>query len=157
MSAAIAPESLDCAPAAALAFAVRVADEDQRERVNQLSYTIIGAAIRVHRSLGPGMKESAYEECLAVDLRTAGLLVARQKVLPIVYDGHQVNRAYRVDLIVEDAVAVEVKAVEALASVHRAQLRSYLIQSKLKLGLLLNFNVKWLRDGVHRVVNGFPD
>ena len=131
--------------------------EDERERLNRLSNVIIGAALRVHDELGPGMLESAYEACLMFELLDKGLRVEREKPLPLVYRGHRLDCGYRLDLLVEDAIIVEVKAIERLERVHSAQLLSYLRQLKLKLGLLFNFNVKWLQDGIKRVVNAFPE
>ena len=131
--------------------------DDERERLNQLSNVIIGAALRVHDELGPGMLESAYEACLMFERLDKGLRVEREKPLPLVYRGHRLDCGYRLDLLVEDAIIVEVKAIERLERVHSAQLLSYLRQTKLKLGLLFNFNVKWLQDGIKRIVNGFPE
>jgi GxxExxY protein len=131
--------------------------DDERERLNQLSNVIIGAALRVHDELGPGMLESAYEACLMFELLDQGLRVEREKPLPLVYRGRRLDCGYRLDLLVEDAIIVEVKAIERLERVHAAQLLSYLRQTKLKLGLLFNFNVKWLQDGIKRVVNAFPE
>jgi GxxExxY protein len=130
---------------------------DEKDRLNQLSNVIIGAALRVHNELGPGMLESAYETCLFFELTQLGLRVERQKPLPLIYRGQRMNCAYRLDLLVEDAIIVEVKAIERLERVHSAQLLSYLRQTKLKLGLLFNFNVRWLQDGIKRVVNDFPE
>jgi GxxExxY protein len=131
--------------------------DDERERLNQLSNVIIGAALRVHDELGPGMLESAYEACLMFELVDRGLRVEREKPLPLVYRGYRLDCGYRLDLLVEGAIIVEVKAIERLERVHSAQLLSYLRQLKLKLGLLFNFNVKWLQDGIKRVVNAFPE
>ena len=131
--------------------------DDERERLNQLSNVIIGAALRVHDELGPGMLESAYEACLMFELVDKGLRVEREKPLPLVYRGYRLDCGYRLDLLVEGAIIVEVKAIERLERVHSAQLLSYLRQLKLKLGLLFNFNVKWLQDGIKRVVNAFPE
>jgi GxxExxY protein len=103
------------------------------------------------------MLESAYETCLFFELTERGLRVDRQKPLPLVYRGRQLDCGYRLDLLVENSVIVEVKAIERLERVHSAQLLSYLRQLKLKLGLLINFNVRWLQDGIKRVVNGFPE
>jgi len=103
------------------------------------------------------MLESAYEACLMFELLDKGLRVEREKPLPLVYRGHRLDCGYRLDLLVEDAIIVEVKAIERLERVHSAQLLSYLRQLKLKLGLLFNFNVKWLQDGIKRVVNAFPE
>jgi GxxExxY protein len=131
--------------------------ENERERLNHLSNVIIGAALRVHQEIGPGMLESACEACLMFELLDRGLSVEREKPLPLIYRGRRLDCGYRLDLLVEDAIIVEVKSVERLERVHSAQLLSYLKQSKLKLGLLINFNVKWLQDGIKRVVNGFPE
>jgi len=134
-----------------------VTSDEERDRLNRLSNVTIGAALRVHTALGPGMLESAYEACLFFELTALDLKVERQKSLPLVYRGHQLDCGYRVDLLVEDSIIVEVKAVERLERVHSAQLLSYLRQLKLKLGLLINFNVRWLQDGIKRIVNDFPD
>ena len=136
-----------------IAFGHRV-----KERLNALTEQIIGAALAVHRELGPGLLESAYEACLVFELFQKGLQVERQKALPLVYHGHTLDCGYRIDLLVESEVIVEVKAVERLERVHAAQLLSYLRLSGCKVGLAINFNVKWLvSQGVKRVVNGFPD
>jgi GxxExxY protein len=132
-------------------------EQTERERLDRLSNVIIGAALRVHRELGPGMLESAYQACLMFELNELGLHIEREKPLPLVYRGHRLDCGYRVDLLVENMVVVEVKAIERLERVHSAQVLSYLRQMTLKLGLLINFNVKWLRDGVKRVVNAFPE
>jgi GxxExxY protein len=124
------------------------------KRENELSEKIIGAAIRVHRSLGPGLLESAYEQCLIYELRKSGLEVRNQVPMPLVYESVRLDVGYRIDLIVEDKVIVEVKSVEALNDVHVAQILTYLKLSELKLGLLINFNVPQLVKGVKRLVNG---
>ncbi len=103
------------------------------------------------------MLESASEACLFFELTELGLCVERQKALPLVYRGHVLNCGYRLDLLVEHAIVIEVKSIERLERVHSAQLLSYLRQLKLKLGLLINFNVKWLQNGIKRVVNDFPE
>jgi GxxExxY protein len=131
--------------------------DDERLKLNHLSNVIISAALRVHTEVGPGMLESAYEACLFFELTEHGLSVERQKALPLVYRGHILNCGYRLDLLVEGATIIEVKSIERLERVHSAQLLSYLRQSKLKLGLLINFNVKWLQDGIKRIVNDFPE
>lgn len=123
--------------------------------LNQISGKIIECSIKVHRALGPGMLESAYEACLFYELHKAGLKVEKQKMLPINYDGVKIDAGYRIDLLVEDEVIVELKAVEKVHPIHKAQLLSYLKLSNKKLGLLINFNVKLLKDGVERVVNNF--
>lgn len=117
-----------------------------------LTRSIIGAAIAVHKALGPGLLESAYEACLAHELRLAGHTVVTQRTLSIEYRGLQVECAYRLDLVVDEAAIVEVKAVEKLLAVHEAQLLTYLRLSGLRTGLLLNFHVPYLRDGIKRLV-----
>ena len=124
---------------------------------NEVGYAIIGAAIEVHRALGPGLLEGVYEECLAMELSLRGLRSERQRRLPVVYKGRQVAADLRIDLLVEDQVIVEVKAVENLIPVHSAQLLSYLRLSGKPLGLLINFNVPLLRDGVRRIANQCAD
>jgi GxxExxY protein len=116
-----------------------------------LTEQIIGAAIEVHRRIGPGLLESTYEECLDRELRESGLVVSRQLVVPLTYRGKQLASTYRLDLIVESRVIVEVKAVDTLARVHLAQMLSYLHHTGLRVGLILNFNSVILRDGVKRV------
>ena len=129
-----------------------------RERLNSLTEQVIGAALTVHREIGPGMLESACEACLAFELVERGLAVERQKPLPLVYRGIRLDCGFRVDLLIEDLVVVEVKSIERLERVHSAQVLSYLRMLKRSVGLLINFNVQWLvRDGVRRIVNGFPD
>ena len=130
-----------------------------KERLNSLTEAIIGAALEVHRELGPGLLEQAYEACLAYELLALGFNIERQKALHLTYKKQVLNVAgYRIDLLVEDAVVVEVKSVEKLERVHSAQLLSYLKFANCRVGLLLNFNVSWLTtDGVKRVVNGFPE
>lgn len=126
-----------------------------REELNELSGKIIEFSINVHKVLGPGMLEGAYEICLIHELVKHGFKVQSQVTLPIVYDGIRLDAGYRIDLLVEDSVIVELKVVEHVLPVHEAQLLSYLRMSNLKLGLLINFNQKLLRDGVRRVVNNF--
>ena len=116
-----------------------------------LTEQIIGAAIEVHRAIGPGLLESTYEECLDRELRESGLAVSRQLVVPLTYKGKPLASAYRLDLIVDDRVIVEVKAIEKLARVHLAQMLSYLHHTGLRVGLILNFNSVILQDGVKRV------
>ena len=119
---------------------------------NDLSNTVIGLAIKVHKSLGPGLLESAYEECLFYELKKHALIVERQKPMPLVYENVQLNVGYKIDLLVDNKLIVEVKAVEALNHVHLAQILTYLKLSQCKLGLLINFNVKYLKDGIKRVI-----
>lgn len=126
-----------------------------RYELNEISGKIIELSIRVHSELGPGMLEGAYESCLLFELLNAGLKTESQLKLPIVYRGNQIDAGYRVDLLVDDAVIVEVKAIERILPVHEAQLLSYLRMTNLRLGLLINFNMRLLRDGIRRVVNDF--
>lgn len=126
------------------------------DQLNALTEQIIGAAMAVHRALGPGLLESAYEACLAFELRDRGLRVEEQKPLPVVYRGVRLDCGYRLDLVVNDCVVVEVKAVEKLTSVHEAQLLSYLRLMDCRVGLLLNFHCMMLKNGIRRIVNDFP-
>lgn len=127
-------------------------------QLNAITEQIIGAAIEVHRALGPGLLESAYEACLGHELKKRGLAIEQQKPLPIVYDGVQIDCAYRLDFLVNAEVIVEVKSVKRITDVHVAQLMSYLRLLKKRIGLIINFNVKWLTDqGIRRIVNGFPN
>ena len=131
---------------------------DEKERLNDLTERIIAAAIAVHHELGPGLLESAYEACLAHELHERNMLVERQKPLPLVYKSLRLECGYRIDLLVEHEVVVEVKSIERFEPVHGAQLVTYLRQSTCKVGLLINFNVKWLTaHGIQRRVNGFPE
>lgn len=113
---------------------------------------ILDCSFEVHTALGPGLLESAYEECLYYELVNAGLKVEKQNPLPLVYKEVKLDAGYRVDLTVENAIIVEIKSVEALADIHLAQILTYLKLSKCKLGLLANFNVKHLKDGIKRVI-----
>lgn len=122
------------------------------EELDRVTEAIIGASIDVHRELGPGLLESTYEACLAYGLVQRGLKVERQKPLPVVYKGLKLDIGYRVDLLVEDRVIVELKAVDRLEPIHEAQLLSYLRLSGCKVGLLINFNVRVLRDGLKRLI-----
>ncbi|MBI4732177.1 MAG: GxxExxY protein [Chloroflexi bacterium] len=124
------------------------------DELNKITEAIIGAAIDVHRALGPGLLESAYQACLAYDLIECGHKVEQQKSLPVVYKGVHVDAGYRLDLLVDDAVIVEIKSVDTLAPIHEAQLLSYLKLSGCKVGLLINFNVKMLKNGIRRLING---
>jgi GxxExxY protein len=127
------------------------------EELDNITKTIIGVAIYVHSHLGLGLLESAYEACLAQQLATRGLRVERQKTLPVLFEGHRVDCGYRIDLLIEKKVVVEIKAIEAVCSVHKAQVLSYLRLSGCKVGLLINFNVTMLRQGITRIVNHFPE
>ncbi len=126
----------------------------EKEKLNELTGTIIGAAIRVHRELGPGLLESTYEACLSYELGEAGLVVERQVTLPVRYRGVNLDCGYRIDLLVEKAVIVELKALDRIEPIHEAQLLSYLKLSGCNVGLLINFNVKILRNGIRRMIHG---
>lgn len=122
-------------------------------RPNEVSYRVIGAAMAVHSALGPGLLESAYDKCLCHEFTRMKLQYRRQARLPVDYEGVKISPAYKVDFIVESCVVVEIKCVERVLPVHRMQLLSYLKLAKLPLGLLLNFKVPHLRDGIHRQIN----
>ncbi|MDR2238400.1 MAG: GxxExxY protein [Chryseobacterium sp.] len=124
---------------------------------NELSYKIIGAAIEVHKNIGVGLLENAYEAALAYELKLLGLKVQQQVSLPLQYKGMTVQNAYKIDLIVENKVIVEVKSVVELHSISQAQVLTYLKLSDLKLGLLINFNTELIKYGIHRVVNKLTD
>jgi GxxExxY protein len=124
------------------------------DELNKITEAIIGAAIDVHRALGPGLLESAYQACLAYELIERGRKVEQQKPLPIVYKSVQLEAGYRLDLLIEDKVIVEIKSIDSIASIHEAQFLSYLRLSEKKVGLIINFNVKVLRYGIRRLVNG---
>ncbi|HEX4098239.1 MAG TPA: GxxExxY protein [Caulobacteraceae bacterium] len=121
---------------------------------NQIGELILGCALRVHKALGPGLLESAYEACLAHELAKAGIGFERQLSLPVLYDGMTVDIGYRLDLLVAGRVVIEVKALERILEVHRAQLLSYLRLGGFRLGYLINFNVVLLKTGIVRLVNG---
>ena len=120
---------------------------------NGISSKIIGAAIEVHKQLGPGLLESTYETCLAYELKEMGLDVKQQQALPVVYKEVKLDAGYRIDLLIENKVIIEIKSVEALADIHTAQLLTYLKLKDLKLGLLINFNSVRVVDGLKRIVN----
>ena len=120
---------------------------------NEISYKVIGAALEIHKNIGPGLLESAYENALAFDLREIGFEVKQQAAMPFIYKDIKQDVGYRIDLIVNDKVIIEIKSVENLAPVHFAQTLTYLKLSGLKLGLLINFNTKILKEGIHRIVN----
>lgn len=121
-------------------------------RVNKTTEAIIGAAIEVHRSLGPGLLESAYEECLCHELKSRGIPFQRQVPLQVVYKGAKLECGYRIDLLVNDEVVVELKAVDLLQPIHEAQLLTYMRLGSRKVGLILNFNVPMLKQGIKRMV-----
>ena len=127
-------------------------DSDDLDR---LSREVIGAAIEVHRVLGPGLLESAYEECLAWELGLRKFQLRRQMPIPVVYKDLRIEEGYRVDMIVNEGVILELKCVDALEPIHTAQLLTYLKMTGLKLGMLLNFRVDVMRHGIKRVVNNF--
>lgn len=130
---------------------------EQEERLNKITEAIIGVAIDIHKALGSGLLESSYEACMAYDLIQAGMTVEQQKPLPVVYRGVKLECGYRLDLLIENEVIVEIKSVEKLLPIHNAQLLSYLKLAGYKVGLLMNFNVEMLKDGIQRVVNHFPE
>ncbi|GIV38170.1 MAG: hypothetical protein KatS3mg032_2549 [Cyclobacteriaceae bacterium] len=117
---------------------------------NQITEKIIGCAIEVHKQLGPGLLESAYEECLYYELKNNSLDVKKQMALPLVYKEIKLDAGYRIDLLVENKVIVEIKSVDAIAEIHKAQLMTYMKLANIKVGLLINFNVIRLKDGIIR-------
>ena len=124
-------------------------------QINQLTHEIIGSAIEVHRKLGPGLLESAYRSCLCHELTLRNIQIKYEDPLPLQYKGLRLKRGYRVDIIVEGLVAVEVKSVAALAPIHDAQLLTYMRLGGWRLGLLINFNVEVLKNGIHRKILGY--
>jgi GxxExxY protein len=120
---------------------------------NELSKVVFDAALKVHKSLGPGLLESAYEECLTYELHKTGLRVEKQKPLPLIYEEVHMEVGYRVDILLENKLVIEVKSVDVLNDVHLAQTLTYLKLSNCKLGMLINFNVTRIKDGIKRVVN----
>jgi GxxExxY protein len=122
------------------------------DRVNQVAKEVVDAAFKVHSSLGPGLLESVYQACMVHELRKRGLRVEPESPQPIVYDGIRLEEGYRLDLVVEQCVVVELKAVETVLPVHKAQLLTYLKLSGYRLGLLINFNVPLIKDGIQRLV-----
>jgi len=123
--------------------------------VDDITRAIIGSAIEIHRELGPGLLESAYEKCLVYELQEKGFQTERQKPLPINYKGVKLDAAYHLDVVVENKIILELKSVESLLPIHTAQLLSYLRLSNLHVGLLINFNVPKLKDGIKRIVNEY--
>ncbi|TFH40003.1 MAG: GxxExxY protein [ANME-2 cluster archaeon] len=121
---------------------------------NEIAHKIIGAALNVHRQLGPGLLESAYLECLVFKLTQSGLYVEKEKSMPLVFENVRMDHGYRIDILVENKVVVEIKSINALDDVHLAQILTYLRLGKYKLGLLINFNVKLLKQGIKRIING---
>jgi len=125
----------------------------QQKNIEEIFSPVLDCAFKIHTELGPGLLESAYEKCLLYELTKLGLKVEKQKALPLVYYDVKLEIGYRVDLLVEDCVVVEIKSFEALNEVHFAQILTYLKLSGCKLGLLVNFNVKHLKDGIKRVIH----
>jgi GxxExxY protein len=128
-----------------------------QNKENPLSREIIAAALEVHKGLGPGLLESVYEDCLAHEMSLRKMSFVRQQVLPVAYKDLEIEAAFRLDFLVEDLVIVEIKAVDELLPIHKAQLLTYLNMTDKRLGLLINFNVPLLRDGIKRVANDMPD
>ena len=120
--------------------------------IEKIFKTVLDCSFKIHTALGPGLLESAYEECLCYEIRKKGLKVEKQKALPLVYEDVKLDAGYRIDLLVENKIVVEIKSVDALADIHLAQILTYLKLSNNKLGLLVNFNVKSLKDGIKRVI-----
>ena len=127
----------------------------EREAFDRITLGIIQAAVEVHRHLGPGLLENIYHECLVRELRIRGLGVISDERIPVYYKGELLNARYHIDLLVEDAVIVELKAIETVLPVHCAQVLTYLRLTEKRVGLLINFNVSYLRQGVRRIVNNF--
>jgi len=121
---------------------------------NEISKVVFDASLKIHKVLGPGLLESAYEACLFYELKKTGLKIERQKTLPLIYEDVKLDAGYRIDIIIEDKFIIEIKAVEALNDVHLAQLLTYLKLSECKLGMLINFNVSLIKNGIKRVING---
>jgi GxxExxY protein len=122
---------------------------------NELSKIIIGSAIKVHQSLGPGLLENAYQECLFYELKNQNLNVLKEKSMPVVYEEIKMDCGYKIDLLVEDKVVIELKSVDKLNDVHKAQTLTYMKLGDYKLGLLINFNVSLLKSGIKRLINGY--
>ena len=125
--------------------------------IDQLSNKIIGAAIEVHKTLGPGLLESAYEECMCHELDLRGLSYERQKPLPVFYKGTKLDCGYRLDIVVNEGIILELKSCESIEPIHKAQLLTYLKLSGLKLGLILNFKTPMMKDGIVRIVNDLQE
>lgn len=122
---------------------------------NILTEKVIGCSIKVHKTLGQGLLESAFQSCLYYELTKIGLLVEKEKALPVIYEEVKLDCCYRIDLLVERKVVIEIKSVDALADIHIAQVLTYLKLSNNRIGLLINFNVLKLKDGIKRVINGY--
>lgn len=127
----------------------------KKEEYNKLTHKVIGTAIEVHKELGPGLLESVYEHCLIAELQKRELRVRSQVAVPIIYKGEQLGKTFFIDLLIEEILVIELKCVEVVLPVHEVQLLTYLKLSNKKLGLLINFNVPKLTDGVSRIINGY--
>ena len=127
------------------------------DELDPFTYRVISAAIEVHREMGPGLLESIYEACVEYELKKRGLRVVRQQPVPIIYQGVRIEIGFRADLIMEDLVIVEIKSVELVAPVHKKQLLTHLRLADKRLGLLINFNVALIKEGITRIANGMPD
>ena len=129
---------------------------EHREKIeeNEIANKVIGLGIEIHKELGPGLLESAYKECMYYKIRKSGLFVEKEKPMPLVYEGVKLDCGYRIDLLIEKKLVIEIKSVEALNDIHLAQTLTYLKLGNYKLGLLINFNVILLKDGIKRVING---
>jgi len=123
--------------------------------IEEIAKTIVDSAIKIHRALGPGLLESAYQQCLTYELHERGLQVDTEVLLPIVYDGQQIDAGYRIDMLVEGCVIIENKAVDQMLPIHQAQLLTYLKLRDCRLGFLLNWNVRLMKDGIKRMVNNY--
>lgn len=128
---------------------------EEKDKIDLLSKKIIGAAIDVHKALGPGLLESAYEECLCCELGLTGIEFKRQVALPVTYKTTKLDCGYRLDIVEEKVIILELKAIERILPIHEAQLLAYLKLSDIRLGILLNFNVPFMRNGIRRIVHGF--
>ena len=129
--------------------------EAKREYLDQLSYIVLGAAISVHKEMGPGLLEAVYQFCMTEELRSRGITIAQSVPVPLCYKGEPLNKDYVIDLLVENEIIIELKAVEGILPVHEAQILSYLKLANKKLGFLINFNVPVIKTGFKRFVNGF--
>jgi GxxExxY protein len=129
----------------------------EQEKYNEITGKILQAAISVHREMGPGLLETVYEYCLCKELHSIGISAVNQYLLPLFYKGENLHKNFRIDILAEQKVLIEIKAVEKILPVHEAQVISYLKMADLKVGLLINFNVPVIRQGFRRFVNGFPD
>ena len=130
---------------------------DIRMTENEISKIVVHSSLTVHKALGPGLLESVYEEALSMELLKAGLQLKRQFAVPVMYNGVNMDLGYRMDILVNDKLIIEIKSVDSLASVHHKQLLTYLKLRNLKLGLLINFNVGLIKMGIHRIANGLDE